>query len=176
MSILGLQLLDFGATGLPMPHLQHSGRAALWSGLGSGLTILLIQALAHSVNAPLLIAPFGASCVVLFLSPASDMARPRSLLGGYLIGTLVGLLLLALLPGAWWSAAPAVGLTIALMRLTHTVHPPAAAQPLVILLAKPGWLFLLMPTLPGVALLLLTAWLYHQGLLQLTRSDKTVAD
>lgn len=162
--------------GLFMPHLQHPGRAAFWGGLGATLAILLIQWLSRSVNTPLLIAPFGASCVVLFLSPNSELARPRNLLGGYTIGSLVGLAALTLLPDAWWVAAPAVGLTIALMRLSHTVHPPAAAQPLVILLAHPSWHFLLLPTLPGVALLLLTEEIYHRGLFQLTRSDKAVAD
>jgi CBS-domain-containing membrane protein len=159
-----------------MPHLQHPLRAALWGGLGATLTILLIQYLSRSVHTPLLIAPFGASCVVLFLSPGSEFARPRNLLGGYLIGSLVGLVLLALLPGVWWTAAPAVGATIALMRLTHTVHPPAAAQPLVILLAQPSWQFLLVPTLPGIVLLLLAAWLYHRGITPLTRWAKPLAD
>jgi CBS-domain-containing membrane protein len=159
-----------------MPHLQHPWRAAFWGGLGATLTILLIQWLSRSVHTPLLIAPFGASCVVLFLSPDSEFARLRNMLGGYLIGSIVGLALLALLPGLWWTAAPAVGLTIALMRLTHTVHPPAAAQPLVILLAQPSWHFLLVPTLPGIALLVVAAWVYHLGIVPLARRVKPVAD
>lgn len=159
-----------------MIHLKYPGRAAFWGGLGATLAILLLQMLSRQVDMPLLIAPFGASCVVLFLTPDSELARPRSLLGGYMIGTLVGLLALTLLPGAWWVAAPAVGLTVALMRLNQTVHPPAAAQPLVILLMKPGWSFLLMPTLPGVGLLLLTAWLFHHGAFRLTRAESVTAD
>lgn len=159
-----------------MPHLQHPWRAALWGGVGSALAIFIIAWLAHSVHKPLLIAPFGASCVVLFLSPNSEFARPRNIVGGYLISSLVGLALLALMPGVWWSAAVAVGLSIALMRLTHTVHPAAAALPLVILLTQPSWQFLLMPTLAGVGLLLLTAWVYHKGVFWLVSPRNTAAD
>lgn len=159
-----------------MPHLQHPWRAALWGGLGGALAILVIQALSQGVHKPLLIAPFGASCVVLFLSPASEFARPRNVVGGYMLGSLVGMTLLALVPDAWWAAAVAVGATIALMRLTHTVHPPAAAHPLVILLAKPSWFFLLMPTLAGLALLVATAWIYHKGIFWLVTPREPTID
>ncbi len=152
-----------------MPHLQHPLRAALWGGIGSTLAILVLLGLAESVHKPLLIAPFGASCLVLFLAPQSEFAQPRNILGGYVISTLVGMAMLALLPGVWWAAAPAVGLSIALMRITHTVHPAAAAHPIVILLAQPSWAFLLMPTLAGVSLLVLVAWAYHRGLFWLLR-------
>lgn len=162
-----------------MPHLDHPYRAALWGGIGGALAILVIQAMAAGVHKPLLIAPFGASCVVLFLAPQSEFASPRNIIGGYLIGSLVGLALLYLAPDAWWTAAVAVGLSIMLMKLTHTVHPAAAAHPIVILLAKPSWQFLLMPTLTGVALLVITAWLFHQGVFRVwlgIRERRTSSD
>lgn len=148
-----------------MSYLQHPWRAALWGGLGGALAILVIQAFAAGVHQPLLIAPFGASCVVLFLAPQSELARVRNIVGGYLIGTFVGLALSYLAGDSWWAPAMAVGLTMALMSLTRTVHPAAAAQPIVILLAKPEWTFVLMPTLVGVGLLVASSWAYHRGLL-----------
>lgn len=130
---------------------------ALLGGVGSALAILLIQVLAQQIRQPLLLAPFGASCVLLFLAPQSEFAQPRNLVLGYAIGTAVGFGAAWLFPGEWWAVAVAVGLAIALMRLTHTVHPPAGANPIVILLATPG-IKLLLPLCCGVSLLLLSAW------------------
>lgn len=135
---------------------------ALWGGLGSFLAILLIQLLARQIKLPLLLAPFGASCVLLFLASQAEFSQPRNLILGYAIGTLAGFAAVALFPGQWWTVAVAVGVTIGLMRLTHSVHPPAGAQPIVIVLTMPGWKLLLPALLLGVGLLLITAWGFHR--------------
>jgi hypothetical protein len=44
------------------------------------------------LNANLLIAPFGASCVLVFAIPQSPLAQPRNVIGGHLISTAAGLL------------------------------------------------------------------------------------
>lgn len=119
---------------------------ALWTGAGSCLAILLLQALGQHLHQPLLLAPFGASCVLLFLAPDSPLAQSRNVLLSYAMATAVGFVTLWLFAGAWWSVALAVGATIGLMVLTHTVHPPAGAHPIVILLGAPAWKVLL-PTL-----------------------------
>lgn len=135
---------------------------ALWGGLGSFLAILLIQLLAQQIKLPLLLAPFGASCVLLFLASQAEFSQPRNLILGYTIGTVTGFAAIWLFPGQWWTVAVAVGLTIGLMRLTHSVHPPAGAQPIVIVLTIPGWKLLLPALLLGVGLLLVTAWGFHR--------------
>lgn len=145
---------------VPAPALAW--RRALWTGLGSCLAILLLQALGQGFHHPLLLAPFGASCVLLFLAPESPLAQPRNVLASYAIATVVGFAALWLFPGAWWAVALAVGLTITLMVLTHTVHPPAGAHPIVILLGAPA-LDVLLPTLAiGLGLLLLAAEAFHR--------------
>ncbi|MFN3586224.1 MAG: HPP family protein [Moraxellaceae bacterium] len=143
---------------------ERHGRRALLGGLGAFLAILLLQGLAELIRQPLLLAPFGASCVLLFLAPGSEFSRTRNLLAGYAIGTVAGFAVLWLWPGAWWSVALAVGGTIALMRLSHTVHPPAGAHPIVIVLTAPA-LKALLPTLGiGLAVLLVSAWGYQRML------------
>lgn len=137
-------------------------RFALFSGLGACLAILLLQGLAELIRQPLLLAPFGASCVLLFLVPSSEFSRTRNLLAGYAIGTVAGFAVLWLWPGAWWSVALAVGSTIALMRLTRSVHPPAGAHPIVIVLSAPALKTMLPSLALGLGVLLLSAWGYHR--------------
>ena len=130
---------------------------------GGFCAIGLLGLLGQLSGAPLLIAPFGASSVLLFAAPESQFAQPRNLVLGHLIATLVGLGVFMLAGSGLWQMAFAVGLAIALMQITRSVHPPAGADPLVIMLggtAKP--LFLIFPVLIGVLLLLLVAVLFNK--------------
>jgi hypothetical protein len=61
----------------------------------------------------------------------------------------------------WWSAGLAVGLTIAVMKATRTVHPPASSNPLIVFAFKPTWSFLLFPTLTGAVLIVIIALFVH---------------
>ena len=103
-------------------------------------------------------APFGASCVLAFGLPDSPLAQPRSIVGGHLITALVGFLVLHTLGDAWWAAALAVGLALAAMQQTRTVHAPAGANPLVVLAAQPGPEFLITPVLLGSLVIVGVAW------------------
>jgi CBS-domain-containing membrane protein len=58
--------------------------------------------------------------------------------------------------------ALAVGLAIAVMQWTKTVHPPAGADPLVVMLSGAGWPFLLSPVLLGSLFVVTVAWAYHR--------------
>lgn len=107
-----------------------------------------------------MLAPFGASCVLLFVAPQSEFSRPRNILLGYGIATLVGFVALWLFGEQCWAVA--VGVTIGFMCLTHTVHSPDGAHPIVILMGAPA-----LPALPltlalGLALLMLWTWSFHR--------------
>ncbi|MNF93568.1 HPP family protein [compost metagenome] len=108
-------------------------------------------------------APFGASCVIAFALPQSPLAQPRSLVGGHVLSTLVGLCALTAFGVHAWSLALAVGAAITLMQLTHTLHPPAGADPLLVMLTGAGWSFLLTPVLLGAAVIVLVACGYHRA-------------
>lgn len=138
-------------------------RGVVLAGLGGLLAIGLIGALTAWAQTPLLMAPFGASCVLLFSAPSSPFSQPANLVGGHLAATLVGLLLRTLLPDVWWAAALAVGLAIAVMAALRVTHPPAGADPLVVFAEGPGMGFLLMPVLAGACALLAVATLFHRA-------------
>ncbi len=139
-------------------------RFAFVSGFGGFVVIFLLAELSASFHMILLIAPFGASCVLVFALPESPLAQPRNVIGGHLVSTAVGLLVFAFLGAQPLGFGLAVGLAITAMELTGTLHPPAGADPIVVILAKASWPFLLSPVLVGAATIVLLAFLYHRGL------------
>jgi CBS-domain-containing membrane protein len=121
----------------------------MFSGIGGAIAISLLALIATSYGAPLLMAPFGASCFLLFAAHESPFAQPRNLIGGHLVSAMVGILVLSVCGTDWWAMGLAVGLSIVAMQLTRTGHPPAGANPIVVLTINPEWSFLLAPVLLG---------------------------
>jgi CBS-domain-containing membrane protein len=131
-------------------------------GFGGFLAILACSYSGSLTQLALLMAPFGATCVIAFALPQSPLAQPRSIVGGHLLSTLIGLVTLSLFDTHGWSMALAVGAAITCMQLTRTLHPPAGADPLVVMIAGSGWSFLFTPVLIGSLLLVLAAFGYHR--------------
>jgi CBS-domain-containing membrane protein len=103
----------------------------LKSAAGAIVAMTLVGGLAAWTGLPLLLAPFGASAVLLFGQPVSPFSQPANVFGGYLTAAGISVVMLALLPPAWWAATIAVGLVIGVMLLMRVTHPPAGAVPLV---------------------------------------------
>ncbi|UWQ30020.1 HPP family protein [Leisingera sp. M523] len=143
-----------------LPH--PSPRAVITAGLGAFLAIAALSLLTTHANLLLLIAPFGASCVLLFSVPASPLSQPANVIGGHLLATAISLGLNAVLPEAWWALALAVGLSIAVMAALRLTHPPAGANPLVVFATDPGLSFLLFPVLTGAVALVVIAAVFHR--------------
>lgn len=127
----------------------------LWAGVGAGLAIGVLGWLNISWHTTLIMAPFGASCVLLFSLPASPLARPYNVLGGHLLTATVGLLVQSLPLPLELQLALGVGLAIALMQGLNLIHPPAGANPLLVLMTGQTWPFLWHTVLPGALLLIL---------------------
>jgi CBS-domain-containing membrane protein len=105
------------------------------SGIGAILGIGAVGGLATLTELPLLIAPLGATAVLLFGQPGSPLAQPVNIFGGYLLATIIGVTAALAFPGLWWVGAIAVGISIAVMLALRVTHPPAGAVPLVALAA-----------------------------------------
>jgi len=132
------------------------------SGLGGFLVIYILSQLGASLAVPLLVAPFGASCVLVFALPQSPLAQPKNVVGGHLISAFIGVTVFGLLGAHPLSFALAVGLAIAAMQATGTLHPPAGADPIVVLVAGASWSFLIMPMLAGTVLIVAAAYCFHR--------------
>ncbi|TMP36088.1 HPP family protein [Pseudoalteromonas rubra] len=109
----------------------------------------------------LLMAAFGASCVLIFVLPESPLAQARNVIAGHCITALVGVIFVELVPLNAFSLGCATGLAVGLMMFTKTVHPPAGANPVFIMLTGQGWIFLLFPVLTGAICLVLIGRAYH---------------
>lgn len=147
--------------------LREIMRAALGALLGIGLTAALCTwALGLSADIPLLIAPMGASAVLLFAAPASPLAQPWSLIGGNLVASLVGVTCAAFIGNEIIAAAVAVAVAIALMLALRCLHPPSGAVALTAVLGGPsihaaGYAFVLDPVLLNSVVLLGVALVFH---------------
>lgn len=139
-------------------------RRALVAGIGGFLVVGLLAALDDLLRLTLLIAPFGASAVLVFAVPASHFAQPRNVIGGHLLCSVIGVAMFALLHQSPIAMGLGVGLAIGLMMLTDTVHPPAGADPIVAISIGAGWHFPIMPVLPGALAITVAALLYHRYL------------
>lgn len=103
-------------------------------------------------------APFGATCVLLFALPKSPLAQPRSIIGGHFISALTGLVVINLLGDGMIFIALSVGISIALMQLLRVVHAPAGANPILIIMSRThDYWFLFTPVLSGAVLLVIVA-------------------
>ena len=132
------------------------------SGLGGLLAIAIVAWLSIATGNPLLMAPFGATCVLLFSVPNSPLSQPANVFGGHMVSTAIGLSLHMFLPVEWWSLGLAVGLSITAMAALRVTHPPAGADPLVVFFDNPGWDYLGLPVAFGSLALIIIAWLFHR--------------
>ncbi|KQT41152.1 MULTISPECIES: HPP family protein [unclassified Methylophilus] len=149
--------------------LRDHARAAF----GAGLGILGTGLMAHAalpgdwLTAIFLIAPMGASAVILFCLPSSPLAQPWAILAGNTVAALCGVFFAHLLPAhIAYAAALAMLSAIAMMFALRCLHPPSGAVALTAVLGgetvyQLGYTFILWPVLANSALLVLSAWLYH---------------
>lgn len=138
-------------------HARASKKYALWSCLSGMVGVLAIAWVTELVGHPLLIGSFGASVVLLFGVTDSPLSQPRNLIGGHLISAVVAVILVALLGSSPVTIALAVGLSMMLMHLTHTTHPPGGATALIGVQGGATASFILVPVLAGVLILLAVA-------------------
>jgi CBS domain-containing membrane protein len=116
---------------------------------------------------PLLMAPLGASAVLLFAVPASPLAQPWSIVGGNTISALVGVAAAQAVPGMALAAAVAVAAAIAVMSLLRCLHPPGGAVALSAVLggsalASSGFSFALVPVGLNSLVIVVVGWAFHK--------------
>jgi CBS-domain-containing membrane protein len=136
--------------------------AGLFAGLGGALAIGAMEWFSRAFSYPLAVIPFATSIVLVIGSPDAEPAQPRALVGGHLVATIVGLVVVKLTGPQAWAAAMAVGLSMVAMYVTRTFHPPAGIDPLLVVVNGFGWSFLLVPVLAGALLLTLFACVWHR--------------
>lgn len=137
--------------------LKVNSKDAFTGLIGGFLTIFTLVILTNMTSTAWLMAPFGASCVLAFGAWNAPLSQPRNIIGGHLVSTLVGLICFHLFGNEPWVIGLAVGLSIALMMMTKTTHPPAGADPLVVILGAYTWSYLVSPVLIGTLIIVFFA-------------------
>ncbi|XHS80152.1 HPP family protein [Burkholderiaceae bacterium UC74_6] len=134
-------------------------RAVLGGLLGIAFTAWLSRSL-HGQGA-WIVAPIGASAVLVFAVPASPLAQPWSVVGGNSLSALVGSLCAILIPDPALAGAVAVGGAIALMFAMRCLHPPGGAAALLSALGAVPLSFVLFPVAANCLLLVLAGMVYN---------------
>lgn len=124
-------------------------------------------AIGHGPALPLIVAPIGASAVLIFVVPASPLAQPWSIIGGNTLSALVGITV------AHWVASPVlaigigVALAIAVMSIARCLHPPGGAAALTAIIGGPavtgaGYMFAFVPMALNSILLVAVGIAFHR--------------
>lgn len=118
-------------------------------------------------TSPLIIAPIGASAVIVFAIPASPLAQPWPVVGGNTIAAVVGMASAWLIQDPIWAVALATSLALAIMSVTRSLHPPGGAVAMTAALGGPavakwGLLFPLIPVAINSAAMVAVALLFHR--------------
>ncbi|RTY74633.1 HPP family protein [Flavobacterium sp. GSP27] len=141
---------------------EHSW-AFLGSFIGIGIIAYLQSKALPESDVIYLIGSFGASSVLVYGVIQSPLAQPRNLIGGHLVSAIIGVTIAKFVPDILWLSAPlAVSLSIVLMQMTKTLHPPGGATALIAIIGSPkikelGYWYVLYPVLTGSLILLVIA-------------------
>lgn len=142
--------------------------ACLGAALGITLTILLCAPFPHVADSlPVLVAPIGASAVLVFAVPASPLAQPWPVIGGNVISTLIGVATARIVQDPHVAAGIAVGAAILAMSLLRCLHPPGGAAALTAVIGGPaihaaGFAFAFAPVAINSIVLVLLGMAFHR--------------
>ncbi|MDB5949911.1 MAG: hypothetical protein JWR65_1766 [Massilia sp.] len=155
---------------LPKPN-TASGREQLRAGIGAIVGLVLTAFLSYfflngKSGMAFLVAPMGASSVLLFAVPASPLAQPWSVFGGNVVSAIVGVTCASLIDNPMLAAPLAGGFAIVCMFLMRCLHPPGGAVALTAVLAGPavraaGYEFAFIQVGLNTALMVIAALAYN---------------
>lgn len=137
--------------------------------VGVMLTSLVSAAALHGLAPlPLLVAPIGASAVLVFAVPASPLAQPWSVVVGNVVSALVGVTAARFVPVPSLAVGVAVGGAILAMSLLRCLHPPGGAVALTAVIGGPavlgaGYAFTFVPVGINSVILVLAGVAFHKA-------------
>ena len=136
---------------------------ALFSSLGAFVCIGFLAYLNSSIEGAIwLIPPFGASMVLVMAVYDSPLAKPKNLILGHILSALSGVIIFYLLGNTFISLGLGVALAVFVMMMTNTVHPPAGANPIIVILTGQSISFVFLPVAVGAIIIVIFAYLYNK--------------
>ncbi len=114
-----------------------------------------------------LLASFGSSMVLLYGYPESPFAQPKNLFFGHLLTTIVGIIFLYLLPFPNYILIPiAVSFGVGLMILFNVTHPPAGANPIIVIIGSVSLDYVINPVITGSIIILIFGIILNRFILK----------
>jgi CBS domain-containing membrane protein len=165
-SALARWLLSFSPTPVALGWPERL-RSCLGALLGISFTAGVMHVfLGDHAFIPLLVAPMGASAVLLFAVPASPLAQPWSIIGGNMVSAVIGVACATWITSPIDAAPIAVAMSIGAMFAFRCVHPPSGAVALTAVLGGPavhalGFEFVFAPIAAQSFALLAVAIVFH---------------
>ena len=145
-------------------NLQKSIYAALFSIITMSVLTLLTYKTTYGL---FLITSFGSSMVLIYGYPESPFSQPKNVFFGHLLTSLVGILFLYLLPLSNFILIPiAVGISIGLMILLNITHPPAGANPIIVIMGSVSLDYIISPIILGSIIILIFAIILNRFILR----------
>ena len=133
--------------------IKKSCLAAIFSIITIGALTILTYKTEFGV---FLITSFGSSMVLLFGYPESAFAQPKNIFFGHLLTSLVGMFFLYLIPLPLYIIIPiSVGFGVGLMSLLNVTHPPAGANPIIIIMGSVSIDYIINPIIIGTGIILI---------------------
>jgi CBS-domain-containing membrane protein len=133
----------------------------LWVLLGSTVAISLALWVTQA-NSSLLLASLGGTTLFLFVLTTAPAAQPRAVFGAHLIGALIGIIAYQLFGDGIWVYVFALVVTIGVLLLVRCVHPPAGANPLIMIQAHASFWHLGITVLTGVLIIFAVAYIWSR--------------
>ena len=136
---------------------------AFLAAIGGFICIGFLSYLNMSIDGSVwLIPPFGASMVLVMAVHESPLAQPKNLVLGHVLSALSGVLIYTLLGQTFYALGAGVALAIFVMMITKTIHPPAGANPIIVILGGKGIGFVLLPVGVGALIIIIFAMIYNK--------------
>ncbi|KAG9073292.1 hypothetical protein KI688_001084 [Linnemannia hyalina] len=149
--------------------------------IGSFIGIAIVASMTYNSqwfldrNTPVIAGSFGASAVLIYGAIEAPLSQPRNVIGGHIMASFIGVSLYKLFNLMstelfnrlhWLLCSLAVSISLFVMQVTHTVHPPASASALIAVTGGQaiydlGYWYLLCPIALGVALMMIVAMLVN---------------
>lgn len=143
-------------------ELRRRAAVGLVASVGATLAAAAMAAFAAATATPLWLVPFATSIVLVMTAPESPQAQPRNIVGGHVLSCVAGFLVLWLLGPSAFAGALAVGLSVLLMTMTRTLHPPAGVDGLLVVTGHLPLVYIVNPVATGALALVGFAYLYHR--------------
>lgn len=142
-------------------------RAVACLGALAGIAATAVTTRAAGLPLPAIVAPMGASAVLVFAVPASPLAQPWPVIGGNTLSAFVGIAAAVALGAGPLAAGVAVGAAILVMSIARCLHPPGGAAALTAVIGGPavaaaGWRFALAPVALDSLILVGCGVLFHR--------------